>query len=809
MTTAAAPAPAPAAVGGAGMAATGGGDRQFRLYSSPAGGPRARRATDVLLLVGALIGLALLIALYPPGDLEKPLESFLANLPGWLDPVFGFFYDLLPLWAVAVFVAAAVSRRHRVAVEGLAALVLAIAIAIVSARLAIGHWPDIGNAIRGGSSSPEIPALRIAEAAAVLLTIGAHLVHGLQRAGHWILGLGLVGGLVVGPASPGGNLAAVLVGLAAAAAVRLSFGTSVGEPWLSDIAAALQEHGFAVSGLRAADRQVAGVFEARAQDEEGRPLLVKIYASDASDNQLLSTFWRKLWYQDSGATPGANRAWAVEHEAFVTLLAERVGVPTRDVVTGVETDRGDAVLVLRGDVRPLAELPSDQVDDKALDHWWSALSKLRDSGVAHRRIDPSTVALVGDAAGLVDFGHATAAPTPGELMSDSAQLLASTAVAAGNDLAVKAAVGSLGKDGVVSLLPYLQPAAFSGPLRKAVKGAGIEVDKLRKQTAAAVDTKDPELVKLHRLTWSSVLQVALLVLAVLAITKAVAKVDFAALKDDLANASWWWIAFAFVLSQTPRLTQAVALMGSLAAKLRYGPLYVLELATSYLNVALPSSVAKTAINIRFFQRQGVSGAAAATAQALNSTVSNIVKWLLVILLVLFSGEDVDFKLSKSKSSGNLLWIVIGIVVVAAIVIVLVPRFRRSVASHLKTWWPEVTGSLKALRASHKLPLLIGGKAATEILFAMALGVFAVSLGFHIPLSDLIVINTGTAILSGFIPVPGGIGVTEFGLMLGLTSVGMPRSPAVATVFLYRLSTFYLPPIWGYFALRWLKRGRYL
>jgi hypothetical protein len=29
------------------------------------------------------------------------------------------------------------------------------------------------------------------------------------------------------------------------------------------------------------------------------------------------------------------------------------------------------------------------------------------------------------------------------------------------------------------------------------------------------------------------------------------------------------------------------------------------------------------------------------------------------------------------------------------------------------------------------------------------------------------------------------------------------------VFLYRLSTFYLPPIWGYFALRWLKRDSYL
>jgi uncharacterized membrane protein YbhN (UPF0104 family) len=38
---------------------------------------------------------------------------------------------------------------------------------------------------------------------------------------------------------------------------------------------------------------------------------------------------------------------------------------------------------------------------------------------------------------------------------------------------------------------------------------------------------------------------------------------------------------------------------------------------------------------------------------------------------------------------------------------------------------------------------------------------------------------------------------------------MSSEAALAAVFLYRLSTFYLPPIWGFFALRWLERARYL
>jgi hypothetical protein len=29
------------------------------------------------------------------------------------------------------------------------------------------------------------------------------------------------------------------------------------------------------------------------------------------------------------------------------------------------------------------------------------------------------------------------------------------------------------------------------------------------------------------------------------------------------------------------------------------------------------------------------------------------------------------------------------------------------------------------------------------------------------------------------------------------------------VMLYRLATFYTPPIWGFFSLRWLEKNRYL
>jgi glycosyltransferase 2 family protein len=784
--------------------------RWARFYSSPRGGATSRRATDVVILAAALAGLALFVAAYPPGQLEGAFASFLASVPGWLDPVWDFLYDLVGFWAILLLLSVAVSRRGMVLLQALAALVLAAGLAIVCTRLAVGHWPDVGLAIRGGSGAPSFPAIRLAEAGAVTLTVGAQLVRGLQRTGRWVLFLGFVGSLLVHPATPSGSLAAILVAVAATAAARLLFGTSLGRPGIDDVARALRELGVDAVALQPAEEQVSGVFRLEAADPEGRPLVVKIYGRNAYDTQLLATFWRTLWYQDRGPAPGLSRVQAVEREALAALLATRAGVPTQEVVKAGATVAGDALLVLRGAARPLAEVGAKALGREQLGRFWNVLADLRNAGIAHQELDPSTVAIVGGEAGLLDFGKATITGTADQLMTDSAQLLATTSAVAGTARAIEAASDALGQDGVASLLPYLQVPAFGGALRTALKEAGVDVDELRASAATVVGAEEPQLVRLRRVTWGSLLQVGLLVLAVTAIVRVAGNIDFAAVRHDLSNATWGWLVFAFLFAQVPRLTQTLSTLGSISAQLRFGPLYILQLATSYLNLALPSSVARMTVTIRFFQRQGLPPAAAVTAGAIDSVAGNAIQAVLVLLLVLFSSADVPLDL-QAPSGGmlRLAWILLALVVGAVLVVALVGRLRRAIVGRLRVWWPQVTASLGALRASNKLVLLIGGNIATEVLFATALGLAARGFGAHIPLTELIVINSGTSLLSSFIPVPGGIGVVEFALEVGLTSSGMTPSAAAATILVYRLSTFYLPPAWGFFAFRWLQRNRYL
>jgi uncharacterized protein (TIRG00374 family) len=783
---------------------------RLRFYSSPASGPTSRRATDWLIAAVTLLGLGLLIVAYPPGQWERALATFLAAFPHFLGPVWQFFYDAISLWALVLLAVAVVTRPRAAGVQAVAVCVVAAFLAIVSTRLAFGHWPDLGRTITGLSGAPAFPVARLAVAGAIVLTVGAQLVRSLQRAGRWLLAIGFVGSLLFYPRTPSGSLAAILVAIAAAATVRLAFGTSLGQPGVSDVAAALAELGVPAVGLESAQRQPSGVFELDARDESGVPLLVKVYGRDAYDTQLVATLWRKMSYQGTGAPPSTSRMQAVQRESLLALIAARAGVATRALVAAGVARRGDALLVLSGSIEPLAELPRDTLDPALLSRFWQALELLHAARISHGALDPFSVALVDGDPGLVDLGHGILNPTENEVMADRAQLLTSFAATAGLDASIEAATRALGKDGLTAVLPYIQPAAMGARLKRALKESGIDADDLRAATAASVGAEPPELVKLRRVTRGALLQVALLVVAVLAIVKFAGNIDFAAVRHSLANASWAWLVVAVVFAQVPRLTQTLSTMGSIPAQIQFGPAYVLQLANAYLNLAVPGGVGRMAVFIRFFQRLGLPPAAAVTAGAIDSLIGNVIQVVLVVLLALFSAEEVSLNLSTPGSGAlHLLWIVVGLVVAVILVVGLVRRIRTAIVDRVKTWWPQVRQSLGALRQSNKLVLLFGGSLATEILFAMALGLIARGFGYSLPITALILVNAGTSLISSLVPVPGGIGVAEFGLEVGLTSAGMNPSAAAATVLIYRLATFYLPPIWGFFAFRWLQRNSYL
>src|SRR6478672_6025898 len=80
----------------------------LRLFASPAGQPRVRRATDVLVFVPTLVALVALAVAQPPGVFEEALIRFLAAFPDWVGRVWGFLLGAAGVWVAALVVASLV-----------------------------------------------------------------------------------------------------------------------------------------------------------------------------------------------------------------------------------------------------------------------------------------------------------------------------------------------------------------------------------------------------------------------------------------------------------------------------------------------------------------------------------------------------------------------------------------------------------------------------------------------------------------------------------------------------------------------------
>ncbi len=554
------------------------------------------------------------------------------------------------------------------------------------------------------------------------------------------------------------------------------------------------------------------MFQLRGRDDAGRSVLVKVYGADAYENQVLGRLWRTVWYRDVGPAASVGRAQRAEHEAFLTLLAGRADVPTWEVVAAGTTSDQDALLVVADDGTAIgiSDL-SPEHPDPIVAGCWHALARLHAAGIAHLRVGPTTVLVRAGQAQLVDLSQGVLAPRRDQLMTDRSQMLALTAAAVGSERAVDAAAAALGSDGLSALLPYLQPAAFGGDLRQTLKTAKVDVDELRAASAKQVAAEEPELAQLRRVTLGSMIQVGLLVLAASALITGVSGLDLAQVGDELKGAEWSWFLLGFVLVQLPRLFQAVATLGTVPKRLPFLPVYVMQLATGFMNLALPSSLARMSINVRFFQRQGVPPATAITSGVIDSFAGNAIQVVLLALLLVFSASDLDVTLDVQTDGGAGRLLVLLIVVFLATITsaLVIGRFRRAIGDRIRQWWPDVRAATQTLRASNKLAAVFGANVAAEVLFAAGLGMFARGLGYDIALVDLLVINLSVSLFASFIPVPGGIGVVEGGLTVGLVAAGLSDEAAFSTAVCYRLSCFYLPTIWGWFAMRWLKEHGYL
>ena len=787
--------------------------RGLQLYASARDERRARRPTDIALAIVSAVTLAICIAFAKvAATFETALAEVLISLPGLFEPLWrGAFWAPL-VYAAALLILAALRNRRALARDMAGAVILGVLITALTASLVMDDDRGVVDLLLDVNGPPVFPPFALVAATAAISTSSPHLSRPFRHLGRWLIGSQLVAAVLVQSAVPSGAVAAFAAGTLAAAIVHLVYGSPGGRPTESRIRIALVELGVDVDELEPAAMQSAGVVLFEGSDRHG-PLHVKVYGRDAWDAQLLTSLWRAAWYRGSERGAGRSRVDLVEHEGFVTLLAERAGVRVPHLVTAGSAGRGDALVVVRPEGVPLAaaldnDMRGDLPPDVDLAPLWYDLGRLHDAGIVHRRLDLDCIVARPD--GSLSFGDlssASVAEEPHAKSKDRAQLIGLALLLTDEESAIKTARGVLGDEQLVAVLPFLQEAAMPPRLQDALDVEDIDLDDVRKRIGTTLDAGDQALIRLRRVTWGSILNLGLLVFAAYALIAMFGDIDLETFVDALQDANWWWLGFAIILAQVPRIPAAVSTMGAINRPLPLGPLTALQFAICYINLAIPSTAARVAVNIRFFQRFGVDPTTAVAAGAIDSVSGFVVQIGLFVSLMLFSDVDFDLTLDTGDLSGllTLCVIALGVIVLAVVIVLIVPSLR----ARLRAALVKARQSLVVLRSPTKVLQLFGGNVASQVLFGVAMAACVEAFGQQVSLSELVLINTVVSLFAGLLPIPGGIGVSEAGLTLGLTAAGLSSEIAFAVALAYRFASFYLPPIWGWFCYRWLLRHRYL
>jgi uncharacterized membrane protein YbhN (UPF0104 family) len=841
------------------------------VYSPLGDGQTRRRGSDAFRLGLAVVVVVLCWVLtHANSNTEHSIATALAPPPDgvrWLITTVWWITSVgvIVLMAVLALVSRRWSAIRDVGLSGVATWVVCLILAAVLGSsggrppTSLSHVFDLA-----------FPVASVAAAVGVATAALPYLSRMMQRTVEIAIVLLAVVSVVHGSGLPVAVVASLALGWGMTALVHLVFGSPLGLPSAAEVGQLLADLDLSAHGIEPIPRQQWGVGRFTGVID-GSDVDVSIYGRDASDAQLLAKTVRFLFYRSSGPTLALTRRQQVEHEAYLTLMSDRAGArvpavlaagpagPAHDAVLVTRPPRGARLATFAPYVPPTApdgsasdggepdggspdgSAPSEagaiaateaaapesvapesagpesagpELTDEAADAIFAQVLLLRRAGIAHGALGTDTIVVDDEhRAGLVDFRSAVTAATEDDLDRDLAAALAAVSVMIGPERAVAAASRTVPSGLVVNALPYLQRAALDPSVSRSLRGKKALLTAVREQGATQAGVEVPKLIEPRRVSWVNLVLVLGTLIGGWALIGVLVNVGKS--WSTITGAKWGWVAATFLLAQAAYPAIATTTVGSVTTTLPYGRTVALEIADTFVALA-GGSMGTLATRVRFFQQEGLSPTVAVSSGVLVSTASWIVKGALFLIALPIAISNFHFKDTTSSSNGGhahlVAFVVIAVVAVGVALglIFAVPRWRRLAAAKLRPKASEVWSHLKVLASRPRnLIEIFGGSALAQIFVALSLGAALHAFGDHLGLASLLVVLTLASMLGGVSPVPGGMGVVEAGMILGLTATGISQTDAVAATFVQRLFTAYLPPIWGWFVLLWLRKKEYL
>lgn len=644
---------------------------------------------------------------------------------------------------------------------------------------------------------------------AVFVVLGPWVSRRWQRAGAGLVGALVLLRLVVSYQPPLDIVIAVPLGITCGLAVLVALGRPAQRPILSALVATLRRTGLAVVAVDGPPLDTPPSSQYTARLEDGQRLFVRVLGSEEQTTTAVARAYRFVRLRDVGdERPFWSLRRNVEHEALVALYAHDVGVRT-PAVRAVAPVEPSSMLLASDAIEgtPLDRADGAAISDEAVRDVWRQVACLRSRGIAHRNLGGSSVVIDEHAqAWIVGFGTAQLAGDDAVLDGDVAQLLVSLALVVGVERTVTAAVAGLGVAPVAAALPRLQPNALSRATHAALKHHPGLLASLQHELMVRCDVASVQYVELERLTRRTLLTVVVLVAATYFLLPQLS--DLPGIWTQVRAARWSWSPLVALMSVITYLGAAVALLGSVTTRLRFGPTLTAQVAASFTGTLAPAGLGGLALNVRFLQRQGIDRPVAVSSVGLDAVAGVVAHVSLIGVFVVWAGQDA-FGSFRLPDVGWFLLAAGAAAVVLALALCIAPT-RRFLLHRL---WPTVRraydGLAAVVRRPTKVAELLGGSVVLTVGYLLSLYFAVEAFGGGLPLATVgAVYLVGSAVASAA-PTPGGLGAMEAALIAGLVAAGLDNAVAVPAVFLYRLATFWLPILPGWLCFTWLQRHDHL
>ena len=538
---------------------------------------------------------------------------------------------------------------------------------------------------------------------------------------------------------------------------------------------------------------------------DGEKLQLRVRTRTDRSSERLEQAWRTVRLRTSQVDePYATVQRRVEHEALAQTMAGAAGVRVPVVRNIVASPAGSVgLLEERLDGTAVSDLPPARLDRPLLRTIWEQVAALHRRRIAHRGLGLGVVSVTatGDVA-MSEFDAARLAASDRDLGLDRAQVLVDTALRVGADEAVAVAVETLGPEAVVAAVPYLQPLALPASTRRSLRGNREVLDALQEAVQDATGVERAPLARLERVRPRTAVSILALAGGFYFLLPQLADVGETA--EAATRANWWWLVPIFAGAAATFFAAALSLVGSVPQPIPYLATVRMQVASAFVGRIAPANTGTLAVGVRFLQRSGVDTAAAGTAVGLNALVGLIVHLSLMAAFVAWAGaRGPGFSLPDTN-----VWLLVIAIggAVSGLVVGLVPVLRRRVLPPLLGYLRTAGSSLADVVTDPlRVLALLGGALGITFAFILTLTAAVEAFGGGVSFPEIGAAYLIAAAIGSATPTPGGLGAVEAALVAALAGYGMADSAAVSSVLTFRLATYWVPMIPGWFMFQQMQR----